>query len=537
METTPLVDRLLEGLIVEYVHDHRTHVNRGRRVSLESVLRDSQDPHHASLHQHSSSSLQDRPDVNDVLSGHSVFSIGSEPRTTMWNELVTILGYSGPLVLTFLLQYLLTVALVFSVGRLGSSELAAVSLSLMTANISGYAIIQGAATCLDTLCAQAYGRGDFNMVGVHYARCTLLLFMVAVPIILFWAMGVEPVLFWLIGDAKLASLAATYLRVIAAGLPGFILFENAKHFLQAQGNFHALAIVLGICAPMNAIFNYVLVWDPHVGMGYVGAPMLVALTNWLMCGLTYAYIYWINGFECWPKQPFVDKIYYRLWNKMLLLAIPGVLMVESEWLAFEIITLAAARFGTEVLAAQLIISTTCVLLYQIPFSLGIAAGTRVAWFVGAASLRAAQTTATATIIVSLGVGTLVGSILYTFRHWFASLYTTDPQVIELASSVLVIGSLYQINDALSCGTGGILRGQGRQKIGGYVNLIGYYLVAIPWALFFGFYCHMGLFGLWIGMIFALLVISLVQLYYVRVSKWDDIINACVYDGVDDSHPS
>ena len=51
---------------------------------------------------------------------------------------------------------------------------------------------------------------------------------------------------------------------------------------------------------------------------------------------------------------------------MIKLSVPGVLMVEAEWLAFEIITFQAAKFGTEVLAAQSIISTTCVIFYQIP---------------------------------------------------------------------------------------------------------------------------------------------------------------------------
>ena len=75
---------------------------------------------------------------------------------------------------------------------------------------------------------------------------------------------------------------------------------------------------------------------------------------------------------------------------MIKLSVPGVLMVEAEWLAFEIITFQAAKFGTEVLAAQSIISTTCVIFYQIPFALSIAAGTRIAWYIGAASETAAK---------------------------------------------------------------------------------------------------------------------------------------------------
>lgn len=80
-------------------------------------------------------------------------------KTTWQREAKVLARYSGPLIITFLLQYSLTVASIFTVGHLGTVELGAVSLASMTANITGYAIYQGLATSLDTLCAQAYGSG------------------------------------------------------------------------------------------------------------------------------------------------------------------------------------------------------------------------------------------------------------------------------------------------------------------------------------------------------------------------------------------
>lgn len=90
---------------------------------------------------------------------------------TTWQRETIVLGrYSSPLILTFLLQYSLTVASIFSVGHLGTAELGAVSLASMTANITGYAVFQGLATSLDTLCAQAYGSGKKKLVGLQTQR-------------------------------------------------------------------------------------------------------------------------------------------------------------------------------------------------------------------------------------------------------------------------------------------------------------------------------------------------------------------------------
>lgn len=485
---------------------------------------------HASMARHSV------VEVSEVLSQHGDL-LPAEPETTFSTEIASLVKYSIPLSITFLLQYSLTVASVFSVGRLGSTELAAVSLSSMTANISGYAIIQGVSTCLDTLCAQAYGRKDYNAHGLHFVRCTYLLFVLYVPMFILWVFFSKPILLAIVGDegdqVKLCSLASKYLQILSLGLPGFILFENGKHFLQCQGIFHASTYVLCICAPLNAFLNYFLVWNPLVGMGFVGAPLSVVITNWLMTAMLYSYIFFVNGYQCWPEESIFSKRCFTNWQKIIDLSVPGVLMVEAEWLAFEIITFTASKFGTEVLAAQSIISTTCVLCYQIPFALSIAASTRVAWYIGAASKNAAKMATNSAISLSLIVGIVNGTFLLVFRDWLASLFTSDSKVIELALKVLIIGAAYQINDCISCSTNGVLRGQGRQKIGGYLNLFLYYCIALPLAFVFAFYFELELIGLWIGMIIALFIVSLLQYYFVLVSDWDHIITECINEGIEE----
>lgn len=463
-------------------------------------------------------------------------SIVPDPETNVWNETKTLLRYSVPLIVGFFLQYSLTVASVFSVGRLGSSELAAVSLSSMTANISGYAIIQGVSTCLDTLCSQAHGRKDFNMVGVHFVRCTYFLLLICIPVVILWMLLAKPILLLLVGEEKreLVNLASSYLKILALGLPGFIAFENLKHFLQAQGIFHASTYVLFVCAPLNALLNYLLVWDKRIGIGFLGAPLAVVITDWTMLAMLLYYTLRIDGDQCLPKQKLTENIYFSNWGRMINLSIPGVLMVEAEWLAFEVITFTAARFGTEVLAAQSIVTTTGALLYQIPFAYSIAASTRLAWFIGAASKKASLYCIRAAMYsaVVLGVGNMLALIC--FRDFFARLYTSDEVVLKIASKVLIVAGVYQVNDFISCTSGGLLRGQGRQKIGGYLNLISYYIIALPSGFLFAFYYNMELLGLWTGMILALVFVSGSQTYFIFTSDWEKIFKEA--EAVEDELP-
>lgn len=179
--------------------------------------------------------------------------------TTWQRESIVLLRYTAPLMLTFLLQYSLTVASVFTVGHLGKVELAAVSLASMTVNITGYAVYQGLATSLDTLCAQAYGSGRKDLVGLHMQRMTYFLFVVTIPIGFIWYFG-DKILMSIVPEKEVAVLAGQYLKVVLIGAPGYACFEAGKRFVQAQGLFVAALCVLLICAPLNAFMNWLFVW-------------------------------------------------------------------------------------------------------------------------------------------------------------------------------------------------------------------------------------------------------------------------------------
>ena len=179
---------------------------------------------------------------------------------TTWQREAKVLGrYSGPLVLTFLLQYSLTVASIFTVGHIGKVELGAVSLASMTANITGYSIYQGLATSLDTLCAQAYGSGRKKLVGLQTQRMVYFLWTITIPIGILWLCA-DKILMKIVPEKDVAILAGRYLKIVLIGAPGYATFESAKRYLQAQGLFSASLYVLLICAPLNAFMNWLFVW-------------------------------------------------------------------------------------------------------------------------------------------------------------------------------------------------------------------------------------------------------------------------------------
>lgn len=176
-------------------------------------------------------------------------------------EIYTVVMYAVPTMLSLLLQTSISVSSIFVVGRLGTRELGAVSLANMTAIISGYAIYQGFSISLDTLCPQAFGSGKYQLVGLYMQRMTVFLLMLTIPIAAVW-FNAGRILTAIIPekDAATAGLAGAYLRITLFGAPGFACFEAGKKFVQAQGLFFAPMYVLLICAPLNVVMSWMLVW-------------------------------------------------------------------------------------------------------------------------------------------------------------------------------------------------------------------------------------------------------------------------------------
>lgn len=442
--------------------------------------------------------------------------------TTFGQELRFIVKSSLPLIVTFLLQYSLTVASIFSVGHLGKSELAAVSLGSMTAAITGFALIQGLATCLDTLCAQAYGAGNHTLVGDYCQKSILMIITCFIPVGTFWVYS-EPILRLLVSDEdpNVPIMAAQYLKTVLFGVPGYIAFECGKRFVQAQGIFHASTLVLIICAPLNALLNYILVWNPVIGIGFRGAPAAVAFSQWFMATLLFCYVIFIDGRKCWGG---FSRSVFTNWGVMFKLAIPGVIMIEAEFFAFEILTFAAAQLGTTALAAQSVIATISSLAYQIPFALSIASSTRIANFIGAGLSSPAKVTKHASLFCGAIIGVFNAIFLYSVRYKAGSIFSNDEDVIQLVGDSIYALTLAVFVDAPGSVLGGILRGMGRQSIGGYLNLIAYYVLATPLGIFLTFKCGMGLGGLWLGITLGLTVVDIAEFWYVERADWDSIID-------------
>lgn len=198
-------------------------------------------------------------------------------------------------------------------------------------------------------------------------------------------------------------------------------------------------------------------------------------------------------------------------------------MVEAEWLAFEILTLSSSFLGPDVLAAQSIVITLATLASQVPTPLSIAASTRVANLIGAELASQARLAAKVALAGGVCVGAFNAAVFASLRNYIPRLFTNDEDVARLVATLLPLCTMFQMLDALATGCNALLRGIGRQEVGGYVCLGCFYIVGLPISYVLAFVAHWDLFGLWAGPSLALGLVAAIEACFLFTTGWDQAV--------------
>jgi MATE family multidrug resistance protein len=106
---------------------------------------------------------------------------------------------------------------------------------------------------------------------------------------------------------------------------------------------------------------------------------------------------------------------------------------------------------------------------------------------------------------------VAGVVFFLAPKSLISLYTSDPRVLAVGPSLLWIAAAFQVFDGIQTVCTGALRGLGETRFPMIANFIGYWVLGLPLGFILCFILHWGIYGTWIGLTLALIVISLTLL--------------------------
>ncbi|XP_048228119.1 protein DETOXIFICATION 16 [Ricinus communis] len=427
------------------------------------------------------------------------------------------LKLAGPLVSVNFLMYLLQVISVMFVGHLGELSLAGASMATSFASVTGFSLLKGMGSALDTFCGQSYGAKQYHMLGIHLQRAMIVLLLVSICLAFIWANAGEILLF-LRQDPQIAAEAGRYAHFMIPSIFGYAIQECLVRFLQTQNNVIPMMISSGITTFLHVFICWVLVFKS--GLGNKGAALANAISYWIYALLLVLYV--STSPSCKKTWTGFSKEALHGIPKYLKLAIPSAAMLSLEIWSFEMMVLLSGllpnpKLETSVLSISL---NTCAIAFMIPLGLGGAISTRVSNELGAGQPRAARLAVRVAIFVVATEATVVAFTMILGRKVWGYFYSTEERVVKYVGQMLILVAISHVLDGIQSVLSGICRGCGWQKIGAIINLGAYYLVGIPCSVVLAFVYHVGGKGLWTGLIVALVFQALGLLAITLRTNWE-----------------
>ncbi|CAI5679141.1 unnamed protein product [Oreochromis niloticus] len=434
--------------------------------------------------------------------------------TNYRNELVQLFKLAGPVVISQLMIFMIGFVSTVFCGHLGKTELAAVALSIAVVNVTGICIGTGLSLTCDTLISQTYGSGNLKRVGVILQRGVLILLLACFPC---WAIliNTEPLLLAVKQSPEVASLSQLYVKIFMPALPAAFMYQLQGRYLQNQGIIWPQVITGAIGNVFNAIINYVLIHQ--LDLGVAGSSAANAISQYLLASVLFIYIC-LRGLHkaTWGGWS-LDCL--QEWGPFVQLAVPSMLMLCLEWWMFQVGGFLAGVISEAELGAQSVTYQLASLAYMFPLGFASAASVRVGNALGAGNIEQAKLSCKVPIICAFTIACFVSTILGISKNVIGYIFTSDLDILQRASDVIVIFSFLHLADAIGAVAGGVLRGVGKQLVGALCNLVGYYFIGLPTGASLMFAAKMGIVGFWTGLTVCVLVQSIFFITFLCRLDW------------------
>ncbi|XP_060171033.1 protein DETOXIFICATION 16-like [Lycium barbarum] len=432
-----------------------------------------------------------------------------------------LLVLAGPLMLVNLLLYSLQVISVMFIGHRGELALAGASMATSFAFVTGFSLLMGMGSALETLCGQSNGAKQYHMLGIHMQRAMFVNLLVSIPLACIWA-NAGHILVFLRQDPEIAAEAGHYACFMIPSIFAFGLLECQIRFLQAQNNVLPMMLTAGFTALLHVFGCWILVLKS--GLGSKGAALANATSYWINVSLLAAYIRispcFKNTCTGFSTEAFSDIPRY------LRLAVPSALMMCLEIWSFEMMVLLSGllpnpKLETSVLSISL---NTSAMVHMLPQGLGGAVSVRVSNELGAGRPKAARLAARTATFLATTEGILLAIVMVSIRKVWGHCYSNEEEVVTYVGKMLILIAVSHFLDAHQSVFSGIARGCGWQKIGAFVNLGAFYLWGIPAGAVLAFVYHVGGKGLWMGIILAISAQALIYSVVILRTNWDKQAN-------------
>jgi MATE family multidrug resistance protein len=307
------------------------------------------------------------------------------------------------------------------------------------------------------------------------------------------------------------KLAVPFFNVLIFSMIPISLFFTCKQYCEGLSNTRMALFISIIGNVINIVLNYLLIYGKFgfPELGYIGSAWASFISRVFM-GFSFLYLIF--------KSP-VTKEISAVYNKVKIskkelfhlakIGLNAGLQLTFEVAAFVIAGLMAGTFGKEQIDAHGIALSIAAFTYMFASGISSASSIRVGIYKAQDNwLEIKQAAFSSIKLVMLIMGGF--AILFLMiNNFLPKVFSSDLQIVNLASKLLIIAALFQLFDGIQVTIVGILRGLEDFKIPTLISLVGYWIIALPLAYWLAFILKLETVGVWIGLLVSLIFAAVV----------------------------
>jgi MATE family multidrug resistance protein len=392
-------------------------------------------------------------------------------------------------------------------GRLGAAEQAA---GILSNNLYVLVLVFciGVSYAATPLVTAAHEKNDLIKKASLFKNSLALNILVAVGcfLILFLA---SDLLKFMHQPEEVVALAIPFFNVLILSMIPVSLFFTCKQYCEGLSNTRAALVISIIGNILNIILNYLLIYGkmgmPH--MGYMGSATASFISRIVM-GLAFLILIFRSKLTKEIRAAYkAVKINWVELRDLARIGFNAGLQFTVEVAAFAVAGFMAGTFGKEQIDAHGIALSIAALTYMFGSGISSAASIRASMYKAQGNwidIRHSSNTALTLVLLIMG---LCGVIFLLFSKYLPMLFSTETEIIQLASKLLIIAAMFQLFDGMQVTILGVLRGLEDVKIPTIITLIGYWVIAIPLAYLLAFTYQLETVGIWLALLIALAVVA------------------------------
>ncbi|KAK6160241.1 hypothetical protein DH2020_003622 [Rehmannia glutinosa] len=510
-----------------------------------------------------SSFVADDDDIAPIESLNGFMSAFKEESGKLW-------FLAGPAIFTSLCQYSLGAFTQTFAGHVGTLELAAFSIENSVIAGLSLGVMLGMGSAVETLCGQAFGAGQHDMLGVYLQRSWIILLA--------------------------TGLLLMFLYIFA--LPFLLVIGQTESISRAAGAEQDHGHGLDFRCRIGFARTLQLAAYAETRLGMAGGAAVLDASWWFIVILQLIYIFSGTCGKAWPG--FTSKAFANLWGFVRLSLASAVMMCLETWYFMALVLFAGYLKDAEVAVAALSVwgkdwplppsdphrspsppkphpkpppplaslltpqakfgrdhtckrrsiyreggagdrrpwdiwspamveegqgggkTSTNILGWTNTIAIGFnaAISVRVSNELGASHPRTAKFSVVVMVISAFLIGLVVSILLLVFQDQYPSLFCESDAVKQVVYELTPLLAFSIVVNSIQPALSGVAIGAGWQALIAYVNIVCYYVFGVPLGLILGYPLNMGVKGIWYGMVAGTVLQTLILFWIVYRTDWN-----------------